>query len=362
MAPIVIIVAALAGGVAAKTLHPQADILAGHVKQIGDWWVACDNVGECTVMGFPERNLSPPGPGQESADMAIQVALFGPEFPTAPAVHLIPVVGGALAPTADGQPAPFVFDMHYGTADCTLAATLDGGLAPTHGYARHQLPDYEVPLVLRQLSDCPPLTGRRIDREGATIRFPYLGAAEALRAAHSARLHLTRRAASEAAREAPPAVRLTAEPVMVSGTAALSARNSCPDGRTRNAERFALGDGASLWVYECAAEPAGSRRRYAMSASGEGAPQPVALPDPRDGPVAAGAVGLVHSSFDWDFGIVRAYEFAGENEDCGIFRAWAYTQSGWLLIERRDMPVCRGLQPTEWIRTHYVPTRTATES
>jgi len=42
--------------------------------------------------------------------------------------------------------------------------------------------------------------------------------------------------------------------------------------------------------------------------------------------------------------------------DCGVFRVWGYTNQGWKLLERREMPLCKGLEPHEWVRTYFAPT------
>jgi hypothetical protein len=84
----------------------------------------------------------------------------------------------------------------------------------------------------------------------------------------------------------------------------------------------------------------------------QAAPQPLRLPDPRDGEQQAGLDGLADAVFDFDFGVLRTLQPRGGRQDCGVARAWAFTGSGWLLLDRREMPLCIGLAPAHWIVTH----------
>jgi hypothetical protein len=86
---------------------------------------------------------------------------------------------------------------------------------------------------------------------------------------------------------------------------------------------------------------------------------PLDLPEPRGGPIAAGRDGLENAVFDWDFGVLRSYAYVMGHEDCGVMRAWGFTAQGWRLLERREMPLCRGLEPSDWIRTHFTPSNGA---
>ncbi|MCW3834699.1 DUF1176 domain-containing protein [Sphingomonas canadensis] len=100
----------------------------------------------------------------------------------------------------------------------------------------------------------------------------------------------------------------------------------------------------------------GGRSCWLWQRRAGGQPAPLLLPEPVDRRrIDAGAAGLDNALFDFDFGILRSYSFRPGREDCGIFRAWAYTAAGWRMAERREMPVCRGLAPPDWIRTYRAP-------
>ena len=145
---------------------------------------------------------------------------------------------------------------------------------------------------------------------------------------------------------------------MVSGFVPLPVNPACPGGVMQDMAAFRFADGAQLWRHVCAAaDTAEPPRTYWHMAPQPGASATLLrLPEPRDGVIAAGGEGLAEAVFDWDFGVLRAYAFHDGRSDCGIFRAWAYTDNGWQLIERREMPLCLGLEPADWIRTHTAPT------
>ena len=53
--------------------------------------------------------------------------------------------------------------------------------------------------------------------------------------------------------------------------------------------------------------------------------------------------------------VIRAKSLAG---DCGVFERWGHVGTGndFVLVERREMPVCKGSGPAHWIQTYRADT------
>ncbi len=341
----------------AKSSHPDARLLRGEVLQKGDWLVACDNGGDCTMLGFPQARAAGSDAGSTTIDLALQISLKRSPDAAAPVVELVRFGRTAASQSTSRASPPFLLD---------IQARSDGGvvpnghgpiIVPVHDRARASLGQREALAVLNHLSAGRSLGGREVGGESATVQFPRHGTQEALRTlkrAHYALSVRLRANPAATAQKTGPAWRLRATPAMVSGFVPVLTRNSCASRGTRNFRRFTFSNGADLWIYECEDQPARHIEFLAMSDRSGKLAAPIELPDPRDGPVPAGRKGLSGRgfAFDFDFGILRHYAFAGEREDCGIFRAWGYTAHGWRLLERREMALCMGLPPEHWIRTH----------
>jgi hypothetical protein len=150
--------------------------------------------------------------------------------------------------------------------------------------------------------------------------------------------------------------RIPAIETMVSGFVPILAEGRCRNDFMQNPRQYHFANGAILWSFECSKEPGSARTLWDMAQNANAIAVSVDLPEPRDRRVRAGVDGLDNVTFDWDFGILRSYQYLNGREDCGTFRAWGYTENGWHLLERREMPLCKGLSPDNWIRTHYTPT------
>lgn len=150
--------------------------------------------------------------------------------------------------------------------------------------------------------------------------------------------------------------RIPAVETIVSGFVPILADGRCRNDFMRNPRQFRFANGAILWSFECEQKSGLTRTLWDMTPGPNALAAPLDLPEPRNGKIRAGVDGLEAATFDWDFGILRSYQYLNGQQDCGIFRAWGYTQNGWHLLERREMPLCKGLSPDQWIRTHYTPT------
>lgn len=67
----------------------------------------------------------------------------------------------------------------------------------------------------------------------------------------------------------------------------------------------------------------------------------------RDGALLANAEVLPNG------GLIRAVRFRGPTKDCGIAERWGWSKEGkFLLVERREMPLCRSAGQAHWIITY----------
>jgi hypothetical protein len=340
LSPALFILATLApwGPAQAKSLHPDYRLLRGQVQQYGEWLAACDNRGDCTLLGIP-RPIEISDCDCTVIDMAIRISLTGPAGSEL-VVELQPLGRGRSQPSAVGASQPFVLNV--------------AGAEQSHGFSRHALSSLEAAGVIELLTQGKPLLGLAKPGGSARARFPGEGFVRAFRAVQERRAVLL----ALPVMRSEPLRRIPAKPQIISGYSPILSTNRCGKVPTRNMERFTFESGAELWIYECADRSTTRSAHLAMSGKTGMPVMPLRLPDLRDGPVDATGKGLFVGDFvfDFDFGILRLYQLDQARSDCGTFRAWGYTRQGWFLLERREMPLCKGLEPDEWIRTHHTLT------
>ena len=341
----------------AKSLHPDFQLLRGEVQQYGDWLVGCDNNAECTMIGFPEpmvmRELD-----VAANDMAVQISLNGSED-AAPVVELVPFVIDTAGTTKAYSSSPFVLNVVYEVAAISIP----------HGFSRQTLSPMEAAAVVKHLRLNKRLEGRALSNNAVVVRFPEAEFNRAFTAMESRRAQLLKLRAEKAIDDLPGELpdgstmpvagklkRIGARETIVSGFVPILAEGRCKNDFMANPRQFHFANGAILWSFECTKAAGLTSTLWDMAPSAAALAAPVDLPEPRDGKVRAGFDGLDDVAFDWDFGILRSYQYLDGREDCGVFRAWGYTASGWQLLERREMPLCKGIAPDQWIRTHYMPT------
>ena len=341
----------------AKSLHPDFHLLRGEVQQYGDWLVGCDNNTECTMIGFPKpkimRELD-----VTTKDMAVQISLNGSED-AAPVVELVPfgvdIAGKATAYSS----GPFVLNVEYEVAAISIP----------HGFSRQTLSPMEAAAVVKHLRLDKRLEGKALSNNTIVVRFPEAEFNRAFTAMHSRHAQLLKIRAERAIDDLPGELpdgstmpvagklkRIAARETIVSGFVPILAEGRCKNDFMANPRQFHFANGAILWSFECTNAAGLTRTLWDMAPSVFALSAPVDLPEPRDGKVRAGIDGLDGVAFDWDFGILRSYQYRDGREDCGTFRAWGFTASGWQLLERREMPLCKGITPDQWIRTHYMST------
>lgn len=291
------------GSAAAKSLHPGYVLKRGHVQQFGDWLAGCNNLGNCTLLGLPAhssaRDIARP-------DWALRFT-FAANDGDAPVAQWIPLSGGAPSMLPSDETA-------------RLLGLLGSG----------------------QAAEDP-------DRKARIAAGDFPRALKALR---------QRQAQITARHDAPrPLTRKAALPEMVSGIDPLLTHNRCSPGALRDLRRFRLAGGGQLWSYKCGPEGGDQRSYWAMSVDAASGPVPLGLPNPGAPITRAGEEGLADATFDFDFGFLRAFDHPGGHEDCGTLRVWAFTDHGWQLVHRSEMPLCRGLDHRHWIRTHVTPSQ-----
>jgi hypothetical protein len=118
--------------------------------------------------------------------------------------------------------------------------------------------------------------------------------------------------------------------------------------------QFVLPGNTTLWAVQCREDSTLTMHWY-QSFGTEDVPVALELPDGNRGTINASERGFEESVFDFDFGILRARSGPATHEDCGIRRAWGWDGETWFLMERRDMPACIGISPSDWIRTYSSP-------
>jgi hypothetical protein len=278
---------------------------AGPPQRHGDWVMGCDQAGRCTLVGLPSA--------EAAARLAIRIEVDAAPR-GAPRVDLIPL----------GSPR---------------GAVALGPFPPSAPALRHDLPGGRIGLTEAWAAAWIALLfqGRAIEAQPADPDAPapalpdpggFSAAWVALAAARAAALR----------HPAPPPHRLA------------PAREAIPPAPLPGApcagalRQFALPGGARLWSLAC-----GAGRLHWFLAPARGAPAPLSLPDGGRPALAAGLAGLAGSGFDVDAGILRAEDRPQGREDCGIARAWGWDGAGWALLERREMPVCGGLDRADWI-------------
>jgi hypothetical protein len=341
----------------AKSLHPDFQLLRGEVQQYGDWLVGCDNDAECTMIGFPRpivvRELD-----VATHDMAIQISLKSSDGEK-PVVELVPFgkdVGGIAAANSSG---PFILNVEHEIA----------AISTHYGFSRQTLLGMEADAVIKHLYLDKRLEGKALFNSKVIVRFPEAQFKRAFTAMQNRHAQLVKELAGKAIDDLPgelpdgsnmPASgklkRISARETMISGFVPILAEGRCKNEFMANPRQYHFSNGAVLWSFECTNARGSTRKLWDMAPRPNAISTPLDLPEPRERKVRAGVDGLEGVIFDWDFGIVRSYQFQNGGKDCGTFRAWGYTNNGWHMIERREMPLCKGLTPDQWIRTHYTPT------
>ncbi len=339
--------------VQAKSLHPDSQLLRGEVQRYGDWLVGCDNSAMCTMIGFPDDGPRHAG----SSPMGIEIGLSGPAG-SDPIVQLLPIAATAKGAESDLPARPFTLDLE-----------VERGIAlSVHGFSRSRLTGEEAAALVERLASGRPVLGQAAGCERTVAHFPHKDFARGIRAMLKRRQHLLEQLEHNVfvSGELPdgndmpspvPLRRIAAIPALVSGFVPIATDNTCPNSRTQNLKRFTFPGDTELWSYECAEGSAAGKTFLAMSKGLASRAIPLDLPEPRLGKISAGQDGLNTSGvhFDWDFGVLRQYLFQQGREDCGLFRVWGYTSQGWYLSERREMPICKGLGPADWLRTYSMP-------
>lgn len=340
----------------AKSLHPDHQLLQGEVQRYGDWLVGCDNNAACTMIGFPQPIEAIDADGPKTPDMGVWINFSGQDSAD-PVIAIRPVteLGEACAPVTHKS--------------CRFKLSANGRQSEAlYGYAPTTLIEAESHFLMNALEKGLTLAGVDPATSRVAIRFPDDRFQQAYVAMQKRRSQLIRKLEDKAIDELPGELpdgstmpvaskqrRRPAQEVMVSGFAPIFANKNCAVGIMRDMRRYIFSGGAELWSYQCD-DGSLTRSYWQMAPNASALAVPLDLPEPRDGKVAAGSDGLENAIFDWDFGILREYGYQAGRADCGTFRAWGYTDNGWQLLERREMPLCKGLEPTDWIRTHFTPT------
>lgn len=329
----------------ASAIPASADI-----RTFGNWLVGCDNKAECAVLVTP---ADPPDAAQPAVVLRIGVdrtPLSGVEL--------------AIVPLPNRDPAGRPI-----TVTCLLCAN---GLSVTGHEMVERVELYGQPITMTGMQGAKWLDALS---KGRRIAVSWLGHvssttidtsafSEAWKHLAQTRGDRLRQASIQRSLPLLHAGRLQAErqrafparEVIPSGIPSIerSAR-TCPSGvEPERSRQFALPGNATLWVVQC--RQGGTLTTHWYQASGgANLPSQLELPDGDRGQLNAAERGFEDSVFDFDFGILRARSGPADREDCGVQRAWGWDGGAWFLLERREMPACIGLPPSDWIRTYSSP-------
>jgi hypothetical protein len=320
------------------------------LRTFGNWIVGCDNKAECTALGTAESTADPAAPAVALRIGVDRTSLSGFEF--------------AIIPLPHDNPTPRPI-----TLTCLLCAN---GIRASGD----------------EMADSVNLHGQRMTipgmqgahwldalAKGRGIAVAWAGSSASSTIETSAFLeawkHLAQRR-GDLLRHIPMAEGLPslhAGPPKESRKRAYPAREVMPSGypgivqmtkkcpplaEVASYRQFALPGNADLWAVLCREGNTLTTHWY-QAAGGADLPAALELPDGERSPLKAGEQGFAQSVFDFDFGILRARSGPAMREDCGIQRAWGWDGETWFLLERREMPACIGLSPSDWIRTYSSP-------
>ena len=127
----------------------------------------------------------------------------------------------------------------------------------------------------------------------------------------------------------------------------VNAAKRCPKGHMgQSLQAWRSAGGALLWRAGCGNEGLNSISFWFTSAPDDSRPDPVTFEDEGQ------SVTPYNSWFQDSSGYLRTTQYFGSNEDCGVYRAFAWGEDGMKLAEKRSMPVCgTGIGPKDWITT-----------
>lgn len=286
----------------AKTLHPAVRLLRGQVQVFGDWIVGCDNAQVCTAVVPLEA---------------------GPQLGETAYVRMI-----FTAAIADPQSVTFV-----------ASTGEEESLSPL---AAHRL--------MEQLTAGD--AGQAIHHRdgGAGQPISRSGFRPMIRTLASWRKTARQR---EAAMPAVAPVPLPRWAVRAVPSAIARAEEHCPQGHIgASIQAWGVAGGPILWRAGCGDEGLNPVSAWYLQRSPDGVPQRAVFDD------LGLSVAAYNSWYEESSGLLYMTHYFGGQfstgfEDCGVYRAYAWTGDRLVLVEKRAMPVCgHGLMTEDWITTY----------
>lgn len=317
------------GGVAAQA---ESAMPLSTVMVIGDWTVGCDHSGECTMIGFPPLDT---GGGRIRLPMPLRLRFPAGDAET-PIIETMGI-GGSMGVT-DGIET---------TGPFTLPIRGHNGAQHHIGTGPTRFDAATAPIIFRMLQNGVSLKAWNPFHTLA-IEFPERGFADAYGVMRLMRGRLT-----ELTRNPEPAVTIIrGEPMMLPSVPprGLPPQSRCPCGTwDSHRTRHDLNAGRELWGLHCTADGLNPRSFFSILDQGESEAKPLLLPHGPVEAIDAATFGLTNVSIDLDFGVLRAQFFMDTSQSCGASWVWGNTAQGFVLIEKRVMPLCRGVPIHEWI-------------
>lgn len=314
-------------------------------QTFNDWWVACDNVRSCTAYGLPPDD----GGGAVLRVRRAAEASAAPEVDLSIGPDESKGVTGALALVVD---------------DHVVARTG----APSGADDEHRtwtVDEAKVPALLAAVARGETLVAKAGDR--AVVTLSLWGASAALRWMDDRQKRVggvtaivAKGSAPASAMPAPPALpvvraaRPVAQtglgsvppPAVVASLKGLDCQADPPEEPTSNR----LAPGVVLWVVPCwvgayqissalvlADEQGGHARLADLGGVGD---------DPDSRAMATNA------NYDTDHQKLYSYAKGRGIADCGVATTHVWTGKGFVLAERSELSVCRGLDEGFWVETY----------
>lgn len=298
---IVALLGACSFDVAGKSLHPDYRLLRGEVLAYGDWVVGCDNLRVCTA-------IAPMGAASQGEEIVYVQMTFTVAISDPQSVFL---AGSDAIENLSPLDAHMLFEGLLDGAQGSLAFAGENGAI------------YPVP------------------RDGFVAAMQALG-----RWRKIARLHPVRVIA-------PTLVPLQRWEVPVVPVDLAGAYTLCPEGHMGNSlQAWTAVDKSILWRVGCGDEGLNPQSVWYLQRSANDAPALLSFED------RFASITPYNSWYEEASGLIHITQYYGGQfttgfDDCGVYRAYAWTTKGAVLVERREFPRCGlGLLPDEWITTY----------
>jgi Protein of unknown function (DUF1176) len=339
----------------------RGEWIAPEVTEFGDWSVACDNARECTAVSI-SRELVQRRENNDAGDYASpKMWVKRSAGPTANArVFVDTSVWGEVNP-----PGPLSLHIYN---ECDGDCTGDGYKIVQIEPGRYELSPQQVDQFFHESGRTSLAATRRstgdmhgiISTKGLTAAMRYMDEVQLRRGTVTAIFAKGNRPAS-AVPAAPfrdkvrvvrgvnePATEMPGHPAMQRIRGDHCEGSHDPD--ETNIQRFRLQNGQALWSIVCVATPHNPTHLWLVETSPSRF-EMFRLPRPEQGRDAEMPI-LPHTTFDPASGQLTGYYTGKDVRSCGWKRRWAWTGTGFAMIDAIEMPACIDIPIHQWLQTY----------